>query len=356
MARSAKSRKGRGTTDLGASKPVSEDPWLTNPATVRRFIEQRPHYEQLCTEVAYTLTKLLKDANIRVALITSRAKTLESFLEKIERKAYIDPFNDITDFAGARVVCFYPDDLPKIERLIQESFEVVEKVDKMAAEDIDRFGYSATHFLIKLGQKTVGARYDDLKDKVCEIQVRTVLQDAWALFSHHLMYKHESDIPDTLKREIHALAGTLELADMAFQGIRDKRNSYINAVGESATKNALSEVKTDLDSLREYLAHKYAGRPVESYAGELSSAFSELPHAQYATLQQIDELLSRTEKALRWYYKQMGFVTPDNIRSAAWELGHAIAIAHPTVREKHYSAGKARDLLKEAEKLITNPI
>jgi ppGpp synthetase/RelA/SpoT-type nucleotidyltranferase len=80
------------------------------------------------------------------------------------------------------VVCFYPDDLPKIEALIRKEFEISEKEDKVQVKEVDRFGYSATHFIVRLSKRAAGARYDDLKDKICEIQVRTVLQDAWGDF------------------------------------------------------------------------------------------------------------------------------------------------------------------------------
>src|SRR5262245_12585362 len=106
-----------------------EDPWLKDPLVIQRFIEQRLHYEHLCDEVAYALTKLLGEATIRVAAITQRAKTLESFLEKIRRKTYTDPFTQITDFAGVRVVSYYPDDIPKIEKIVRHEFDVVEKQD-----------------------------------------------------------------------------------------------------------------------------------------------------------------------------------------------------------------------------------
>ena len=46
----------------------------------------------------------------------------------------------MTDFSGVRIVCFYPDDLPKIERLIGEEFDVVGK-EGLESKEIDRFGY-----------------------------------------------------------------------------------------------------------------------------------------------------------------------------------------------------------------------
>src|ERR1051325_381880 len=93
--------------------------WKRNPETICAFIEQRPNYEQLCTEIAYILSKRLNNSKIDISAVTWRAKTLKSFLEKIERKKYDDPFKAITDFAGVRVVCLYLTDIPVIEGIIR---------------------------------------------------------------------------------------------------------------------------------------------------------------------------------------------------------------------------------------------
>ncbi len=111
-----------------------------------------------------------------------------------------------------------------------------------------------------LGSTSSGARYDDLKLLQCEIQVRTVMQDAWSVLSHHLIYKREDETPDILKRRINALAGALDAADFAFQAIRDKRDEYIASVATSAEKESLASVALDLDSLTEYLKQKFPDR------------------------------------------------------------------------------------------------
>jgi putative GTP pyrophosphokinase len=87
--------------------PEFDQVWESDTETIRRFLDQRPDYEQLCTEVAYVLKKKLQAAGIEISTVSSRAKTLNSFLEKISRKSYDNPFNRITDFAGVRVVYLY---------------------------------------------------------------------------------------------------------------------------------------------------------------------------------------------------------------------------------------------------------
>jgi putative GTP pyrophosphokinase len=190
--------------------------WQENPETIKKFLEQKTDYEQLCAEIAYILKKKLSKDSIEYSSVSFRAKTLKSFLIKIVRKTYENPFNEITDFAGVRVVFLYQNDLTRIEHIIKKEFEILKKVDKLNEKGIEKFGYGAIHYIVKIGKNSSGARYDDLKKLVCEIQVRTVLQDAWAIIDHHLVYKKESEIPTNLQRKLNSLAGLFETADNQF--------------------------------------------------------------------------------------------------------------------------------------------
>ncbi len=60
------------------------------------------------------------------------------------------------------------------------------------------------------------------EDLVCEIQIRTILQDAWAEVEHELVYKAEfSPFDEPLKRKLAALNANLTLSDIIFQEIRN---------------------------------------------------------------------------------------------------------------------------------------
>src|SRR5690554_6791035 len=222
--------------------------WKEKPETVKKFLEQKNDYEQLCAEIAYILKKKLSEAEIEFSSVSYRAKTLKSFLEKIVRKTYDNPFADITDFAGVRVVFLYQNDLTKIEAIIKKEFKIIEKVDKLNDKGIDKFGYGAIHYIVKIGKNSSGARYDDLKNLVCEIQVRTVLQDAWAIIDHHLVYKKESEIPSSLQRKLNSLAGLFETADNQFDILRQEREKYLTDIKESITSNEFLKNELNLDT------------------------------------------------------------------------------------------------------------
>ena len=87
-----------------------------------------------------------------------------------------------------------------------------------------RFGYSSRHLLVAVDPvKGVPAAYETLKGRSASVQVRTILQHAWAEFEHDVRYKGtipEEHVPD-LDRRFTLAAGLLELADREFSEIRD---------------------------------------------------------------------------------------------------------------------------------------
>lgn len=337
---------------------AGEDPWISRVADVKRFVQQRGDYEHLANEVAYSLVKLLDAAGIKIVAVTGRAKTLESFLEKIGRKHYTNPFSEVTDFAGVRVVCYYPEDLGKVEVAIRTEFAVVSSEDKISARGIDQFGYSAKHYLVKLGQGTKGARYDAIKKLVCEIQVRTVLQDAWAVFSHHLMYKHENDIPEEIKRRLNALAGLLESADTMFQQIRDDRDKYVKNV-EASSARELGGITLNRDSLEAWLKSLPKGRRIESTSLGLDFVLWALQKIGCKSISDVSGLFQRTAEARKHYYQMAWPNLASTSHPYASNLLVAAVLTHPEItqdeqfREMKRFSDRSEQALVEARKKLT---
>jgi len=59
-----------------------------------------------------------------------------------------------------------------------------------------------------------------------EIQIRSILQHAWAEIEHDLGYKTELSLPREIRRRFSRLAGLLELADGEFSAIRSDLTAY----------------------------------------------------------------------------------------------------------------------------------
>jgi ppGpp synthetase/RelA/SpoT-type nucleotidyltranferase len=199
--------------------PEAVDRW------VQEFERSRHLYEKLEGVVVYDLDQVLRERGLNTRIhgdVNSRVKDVDSFRNKIVRKNYADPLNDNRDLLGVRIVCLYPSVLKDIDKAINETFTVLQYEDKGKGAAPDLWRYSSIHYDCQLPDSFSGLRYDDVKHLVFEIQVRTILQDAWATVEHKLGYKNEKQIPDELKREFSALAGLFHVADQRFQFIADR--------------------------------------------------------------------------------------------------------------------------------------
>lgn len=175
-----------------------------------------------------TTTQLFKVHDLR-----SRVKTRKSFREKVQRKRYADPFYEMRDIVGARVVCLFLDDTPVVDQIIRDKFDVKYWQDKTKEAGPDKFGYRAIHYDCVIKPSYSGPHYDKIKDVWFEIQVKTILQDAWAVVEHILGYKGVQSIPQASRADFSALVGLFHLADGTFQRIRDVARQQDNEAIET---------------------------------------------------------------------------------------------------------------------------
>ena len=333
--------------------------WRSQPTMIRRFLELRPRYEKLSEEVAYIVDKCVQGQEIEYAAVTHRVKTLESFCEKVLRKAYEKPLEETTDVAGVRVVYLYPSDRARLEAVVEKQFILVEKVDKIEKDDVERFGYGAIHYLVKLGKKSSGARYDDLKDLVCEIQVRTILQDAWALVAHHLSYKKESDVPPELRRKLNALSGLFETADDQFDRLRAERTEYAEKVKEeiSSGTDASLHRALNLDNLMEFLKWRFPGRR-ETSREEGADLLRDLKSLGCKTLADVENALSRAESAFIAYEKKYPPRDSDTMKPGRYACVGVVRVAFrfvsPEYRER-LTGRISRKRIEEFDHLVQLP-
>ncbi|HDM8135514.1 TPA: hypothetical protein P0E15_005110 [Vibrio harveyi] len=278
--------------------------WNDSPNLIRSFYESEQKYKNLCEEVEYILHKEIDKVGVEISSISSRSKSIDSFCEKINRKQYSNPFKEMTDFSGARIVYLYEEDKEILEHVIENNFVVIEKVDKISTDNVDRFGYGALHYIVQLTENFTGPRYEELYGLYCEIQVRTILQDAWAIVAHHLSYKQESDVPKPLRRKLNALSGLFETADDQFSSIRKKRVAYKASVQEDIKneKDSSLNVEMEADNLTAYLQVKYPDIS-DNNESSVVELLGDLKRCGYITLSELDDLMERSATAVRNYEK-----------------------------------------------------
>jgi ppGpp synthetase/RelA/SpoT-type nucleotidyltranferase len=191
---------------------------------------QRPLYEQFADSVRAVLRASIS-AECPIHSIEARAKGLDQFGDKCCKRSssspdepkYPSPITQITDLAGVRVITFFPRNVSDVCASVESEFDVVERLDK--GEELladNRFGYQSIHYLIHMRPaRTDLPEYKRFRGLVAEIQVRTILQHAWAEMEHDIQYKSAAAIPSLIRRRFMSLAGMLEIADREFQAIQD---------------------------------------------------------------------------------------------------------------------------------------
>ena len=212
----------------------------------------------LATEIHRVLSDAFQpaDRNCKVHKVEFRAKSIESFRVKCKKTIadgspkYTDPFSTdprkgITDLAAVRVILFFPQDLNKVCAFIDEHFDRVEKRDvgEERFATSGSFGYASIHYLVKLKEEWLKLpQYSKYRDMICEIQVRTILQHAWAEMEHDIQYKSEQSLPVEIRRKFTALAGMLEIADREFQSIQREDERLHSVIRKSLEEQLTLEI------------------------------------------------------------------------------------------------------------------
>jgi hypothetical protein len=156
----------------------------------------------------------------------------------------------------------------------------------------ERFGYKSVHYLVELkGDRTRLPEYERFAGLVAEIQVRTVLQHAWAEIEHDIQYKSTVTIPTEIRRRFVALAGMLEIADREFQGIQDSDSDFRERARLSVQEGDFESVEITPDALRAYLDKKLGpDYRMSSFSYEWTAKL--LRRLGFSNFQQVDECIS----------------------------------------------------------------
>lgn len=258
-------------------------------------------YEKLKNEVQFILDDEILNRNIKIHSLSSRIKAFNSFRDKVRRKKILKPFKEIQDIVGLRVVVLLRSDLEKIEKIIEDNFDIISKDNKIDNMDTSSFGYMSNHFIVKLKDVYNGHRYNFIKNLVCEIQIRTIAMDAWATISHYLDYKTEHDIPKDLKKDFYALSGLFYVADTHFELFYRERDESKNKAEKEIIKN--KDIEINLDTLSAYLQNKFPDRE-QSDNPTLSEIINELYKNDYKYIDSLNEDIDLAFESFIKYEKE----------------------------------------------------
>ncbi|AKE41530.1 RelA/SpoT domain-containing protein [Corynebacterium kutscheri] len=214
-------------------------------ARYTRFLSAHPHCSD---DFVDAIEDVLGDAGLTYDRVTARVKEWPSLKIKARKRRpageliYPDPWNDIHDIIGVRITTFHSTEIPHIISALTDMFILRRSMDKTAQTQIaGAFGYGSHHLILEISDQLSSlATY---QGRIFEVQIRTVLQHAWAEFEHDIRYKRQHDSLDPrVDRAFTLAAGLIELADQQFDTIAAIQNT-------SLTKDTVDNVHLSAETL-----------------------------------------------------------------------------------------------------------
>lgn len=276
---------------------------------LKQFDESNSLYMSLGEKCKGILIELLKDNSIPIHHINSRTKDRVSLSKKIDSKKnkYTD-ISEITDISGIRIITYLESDVNKVAEIINKEFEIdpINSVDKRKLKT-DQFGYKSLHYVASLNkERSVHSENKKYIGFKLEIQIRSILQHAWAEIEHDLGYKGEIAIPESFKRNFNRLAALLETADIEFDRLKNDLSSYEINIKKIIEKTP-DEVRIDQASLISFtLSNKVFEKARKIIKKNVKCEFSEIGHLggelerfkffNINTIGELERLINNNEK------------------------------------------------------------
>lgn len=158
----------------------------------------------------------------RIDRVQTRAKAVDRFVAKATKEVdgvtkYSDPFSQIQDQIGARIIVFYLSDVTAVSERIGRYFSHIEKRD-LVPESESEFGYFGLHYVLRTPTDVLDPAWDkSLVPEFFELQIKTLFQHAWSEANHDLGYKSFSgDLSSNDKRKMAWASAQAWGADQIF--------------------------------------------------------------------------------------------------------------------------------------------
>ena len=226
---------------------------------LQEYLDHLPEFRKQAMQIYVAIKETLDKVGLIVASVEYRVKTEDSLAGKLELKgAKYKSLADITDIVGLRVITFYSEDVDKVASAVDRLFQIDwdNSVDKRKLLEIDSFGYMSLHYICS--KEDFPYRF--------EVQMRTILQHAWANMNHDTGYKSGVEIPIYYRRSLSRMAGLLELVDDEFSRIRAELADYRRRVQNLVASGNLDDAPLDGETYRSYLNIKPFDRLIRSIA------------------------------------------------------------------------------------------
>ncbi len=160
--------------------------------------------------------------------VYGRVKSKKSFITKVlkNKKNYRNPFRDVEDMIGIRILVLFPTVSGFVSTRIKDGIFPAVEHEYMHEKSEKAFGYEGYQSIHSIPESYIEAnQFDDLP-RVFELQVRTLFQHAWAETEHEINYKRRMKFPSQqefeYKRSFAWLSASCWGSDKILDGLYEK--------------------------------------------------------------------------------------------------------------------------------------
>lgn len=258
------------------------------------------------------ISTLIKENKTPIHGIESRVKDRESLSKKIDKKDdKYKGLDEITDTLGLRIITYFEDDVDLIADILKKEFILDEanSTDKRN-KNPDSFGYLSLHFVLRLKEPRASLpEYSRFNEINFEIQIRSILQHAWAEIEHDLGYKSKNEIPKDIRRDFSRIASLLELADKEFIRIKSFLKDYSidteRKIKEDDLNLPIDKVTLQKFLIESELVHEIEERIAQNFHGirywdddMLTNSIKRTQFFKIKTISELHELLIENKQLI----------------------------------------------------------
>ena len=227
---------------------------------------------------------LSNTSDITTPKVNSRLKERNEAIDKFnlkyrktleEKEIDYNIRDHITDLIGIRVICLYESDIEKVVTVLKKNFQTLVITDKTTQllQLKNQFGYKGVHLDLRLSNdRKKLPEYQGIEGFKFEVQVRSIVQDAWSEIDHKLKYK--KSLSEKLQRRVINLAALFEMADREFDSIKEET---IKEFAEKTKKDNLDSIANNILSPftlfnfmdDEFPEYKFADYKIEGFLYEI---------------------------------------------------------------------------------------
>lgn len=261
------------------------------------LLERHANLERFGARLEEFLGLLLDEKRAFVHGVVVRAKSIESAVGKLRRKRYGKPWKQMNDLVGGRIFTYFREDSASVEGILRGNFDILEEEssDKAESLGVDKFGYTSRHLVCRVRDSIpdLKLRSSDFRNIWFELQIRTVLEHAWAEIEHELVYKAGTKQPVAIRRRFAAAAAALEIVENEFARLREHEPTLVSERAEVVS--AAGEDLLDRAWLLACLVNRFPGLPTWS-TNPIDNVF--YPRLELAILDQLTAI--GCDKVARW--------------------------------------------------------